>query len=252
MAPLVASDARPTVDVLIFAGGIGSRMGAGTRPKQFLELSGRPIIDYTIAHFAHHPLVSSITISCVASWAEYLESFLETRHYATPIEIVPGGSTGQESIFNALDCVHRKREGEPDGIVLVHDGVRPLIDADAITACIESVAERGCTATIAPAIETVIVRDEEGMVSDVLDRSHCSLARAPQGFWREDFHAAHLRAICEGRNDFIDSVSLMSHYGHAIFTVEGPVENIKVTTPTDYYAFKAYMEARDQSALWRD
>jgi 2-C-methyl-D-erythritol 4-phosphate cytidylyltransferase len=66
----------------------------------------------------------------------------------------------------------------------------------------------------------------------------------------EDLYAAHLKAQEEGKRDFVDSISLMAHYGHKIFVVEGPAENIKVTTPMDYYAFKGYMEARDQESLW--
>lgn len=245
-----ANDSLTTVDTLIFAGGIGRRMGLSDRPKQFLELSGRPIIDYTIEHFARHPDVSRITVVCLESWIDYLKNYLSTRHYTLPIDIVPGGKTGQESIFLGLNHIHSLGRTERD-IVLVHDGVRPLIDAETISACIQSVANRGCTATVAPAIETVIVRNASQQVTNILDRSHCSLARAPQGFLTEQLYRAHLSAQADKRGDFVDSISLMAHYGYSIYTVEGPAENIKVTTPTDYYAFRAYMEARDQAHLLR-
>lgn len=238
------------VEVVLFAGGVGRRMGGSRRPKQFLELGGRPIIDYTIAHFAEHPLVTGIVVVCLEGWIPYLSDFLATRHYSVPIDIVPGGSTGQESIFLGIDHLRSKHPNDSDAIVLIHDGVRPLIDEKTITACIESVAEHGCTATVAPSTETVIVTDDHGIVEHVLTRSRCGLARAPQGFFLEELHAAHCDARAEGKGDFIDSVSMMSHYGYVIHTVEGPAENIKVTTPMDYYAFKGYMEARDQRMLW--
>ena len=244
--------ARVITEAVIFAGGVGRRMGDSARPKQFLELGGRPIIDYTIAHFADHPLMDGIVVVCLEDWIPYLRSFLATRHYRLPIDVIPGGDTGQESIFNGVAHLHAKHPGNPDAVVLVHDGVRPLIDQRTISACIASVAERGPTATIAPSTETVIVTDDGGMVRDVLARSRCGLARAPQGFALEELYAAHIRARAEGKDDFIDSVSMMSYYGHAIHTVEGPAENIKVTTPMDYYAFKGYMEARDQRMLWGD
>jgi len=239
-------------EAVIFAGGVGRRMGGSARPKQFLELGGRPIIDYTISRFAEHPLVDRIVVSCLKSWIDYLADFLDSRHYATPIAIVAGGDTGQESIFRGLDYLHGLHPGDKDIVVLVHDGVRPLIDQETITACIRSVCEYGPTTTIAPSTETVIVTGDDGVVRDVLTRSRCGLARAPQGFKLEELYAAHLQAKRDGKGDFIDSVSMMSHYGYPIHTVEGPAENIKVTTPMDYYAFKGYMDARDQRMLWGD
>lgn len=240
------------VETVIFAGGVGRRMGGSKRPKQFLELGGRPIIDYTIAHFAEHPMVSRIVISCLESWMPYLESFLRTRHYTTPVDVIAGGSTGQDSIFRGLAHLRERHPGDEEAVVLVHDGVRPLIDAATIEACATSAYECGPTATIAPSTETVIVTNNDGVVEHVLDRSRCGLARAPQGFRLEGLYAAHLRAQKEHEDDFIDSVSMMAHYGYRIHTVEGPAENIKVTTPMDYYAFKGYMEARDQRMLWGD
>ncbi|MEE1158929.1 MAG: IspD/TarI family cytidylyltransferase [Atopobiaceae bacterium] len=240
------------VETVIFAGGVGRRMGGSKRPKQFLELGGRPIIDYTIAHFAEHPHVSGIVVACLDSWIPYLESFLQTRHYSTPIDVIAGGSTGQDSIFRGLAHLRARHPGDNEAIVLVHDGVRPLIDGDTIEACARSAYEYGPTATIAPSTETVIVTNDDGVVEHVLERSCCGLARAPQGFRLEELYAAHLRAQQDRKDDFIDSISLMSHYGSRIYTVEGPAENIKVTTPMDYYAFKGYMEARDQRMLWGD
>lgn len=238
------------VEAVIFAGGVGRRMGAGPRPKQFLELGGRPIIDYTIAHFAEHPQVTRVVVVCLESWIPYLERVLAKRRYELPIDIVPGGSSGQESIFNGVRHLHELHPEDENAIVLIHDGVRPLIDEKTITDCIESVRTRGCTATIAPAIETITLTDEDGAISQVIPRSEVSLARAPQAFRLEELYGAHLKAQEEGLDEFIDSVSLMTHYGYKIYTVEGPAENIKVTTPMDYFAFKGYMDARDQRMLW--
>ncbi len=238
------------VEAVVFAGGVGRRMGGGPRPKQFLELGGRPVIDYTIAHFAEHPLVTGIVVVCLESWIPYLKQTLARRRYETPIAIVPGGATGQESIFHGLEFLHNAHPNDNEAIVLVHDGVRPLIDEKTITACIESVVAHGTAATVAPAIETITLTDDDGAIKQVIPRGEVSLARAPQAFRLEELYAAHLRSKQENLGEFIDSVSLMVHFGYRIFTVEGPAENIKVTTPMDYYAFKGYMDARDQRMLW--
>ena len=237
------------VETLIFAGGVGRRMGGSKRPKQFLELCGRPFIDYTIAHFAEHPDVTGIVVVCLESWIPYLRRVLASRKYDKHIDVIPGGETGQDSIFRGLKFLHDRHPGDADAVVLVHDGVRPLINAEVISACLESVVAHGATATIAPSPETVVVRGEGTTVESVLTRSLCGFARAPQGSRLEDLYQAHLRAQEEGL-EFVDSISMLSHYGHPIYTVDGPSENIKVTTPMDYYAFKGYMDARDQRMLW--
>jgi 2-C-methyl-D-erythritol 4-phosphate cytidylyltransferase len=240
------------VDALIFAGGVGRRMRGSQRPKQFLELGGKPIIGYTIDRFARHPEVTHVIIACLESWIPYLQHYLDDTGYRKPVDIVPGGRTGSDSIFQGLEATRSRHPGDKDAVVLVHDGVRPLIDEKTISACIASVLARGCTATVAPATETVVVSDEQGRMREVFDRSECFFARAPQGFRLEELYAAHVRARDEGVDEFVDSISLMAHYGHAIYTVEGPIENIKVTTPSDYYAFKSYMDAKDLSGLWED
>lgn len=240
---------KPTVEALIFAGGVGRRMGASSRPKQFLELGGRPIIDFTIAHFAEHELVDGIVVVCLASWIDYLRHVLARTSYPTPIAIVPGGATGQDSIFNGLVYLHNLHPTDDEAIVLVHDGVRPLINHETISSCITSVIERGTTAVVGPCTETIIVNGDNNQMEHAFDRKDCSLARAPQGARTEDLYQAHL-ASKEQNLEFIDSISMLSHFGHQIYTVEGPAENIKVTTPLDYYAFKGYMDARDQRMLW--
>jgi 2-C-methyl-D-erythritol 4-phosphate cytidylyltransferase len=226
-------------------------MGSSKRPKQFLELGGRPIIDYTLAHFAEHPLISRIVVACLADWIDYLRDICDRRRYDVPIDIVRGGATGQESIFLGLSHLREGHAGDEDAIVLVHDGVRPLIDEKTITDCIDSVETRGATAVVAPATETIIVNGPDQTISSALERDACSLARAPQGCHTEDLFRAHV-ASREAHLEFIDSISMLAYYGHTIYTVEGPLENIKVTTPLDYYAFKGYMDARDQRMLWAD
>lgn len=239
------------VEALIFAGGVGRRMGASARPKQFLELAGRPIIDFTIAKFAEHPQVTGVTVVCIESWISFLCDVIEHRNYGVPVHIVAGGASGQESIYNGLVSLRSRHPGDESAVVLVHDGVRPIIDDCTISSCIASVKEHGCTATVVPAIETIVLTDNDGSVSDVIPRSRVNLARAPQGFFTEELYKAHLRAK-EDELEFIDSISLMSHYGYKIYTVEGNPENIKVTTPMDYYAFRGYMDALDQRLLWKN
>ncbi|MBR6483536.1 MAG: 2-C-methyl-D-erythritol 4-phosphate cytidylyltransferase, partial [Clostridiales bacterium] len=99
--------------------------------------------------------------------------------------------------------------------------------------------------TVVPAIETIIETDDEGNIAKVADRSVCKLARAPQSFILSDILEAHRKSLEEGAQEMIDSAMLMQHYGTVLHTVEGPVENIKITTPMDYYVFKAMVELQE-------
>lgn len=232
---------------LIFAGGTGQRMNTKTRPKQFLELHGKPIIIYTLEQFENHPDIAGIVVVCLESWIPFLEKLLARYDIAKVSAVVPGGASGQESIRNG---VYKASELYPeDSIVLVHDGVRPLVDAATISACIEKTEECGNAITTVPAIET-IVREDGGKVTDIIDRKECVMAKAPQAFRLGELKAAHDRSVADGRDDFIDSASLMRHYGHELFTVEGSPENIKITTPSDFYTFRALVDARENSQIF--
>lgn len=232
---------------LIFAGGTGQRMNTKTRPKQFLELHGKPIILYTIEVFENHPAIDAVVVVCLEDWIPFLEKKLVHYDIEKVVAVVPGGATGQESIRHGLDAL-AERVGE-EATVLVHDGVRPLISPDTISECIASVEERGSAITVTPAIET-IVQEENGEVVNVIERQACRMAKAPQCFSLGELLGAHRRAQEDGLGDFIDSASLMRHYGHTLYTVEGTPENIKITTPSDFYIFRAFVDARENSQIF--
>ncbi len=233
---------------MIFAGGSGTRMKCTAKPKQFLELNGKPIIVYTIEHFQKHPEIDSIAVVCIKDWIDHLKGLVESYRLTKVKWIVAGGATSQESTRNGLYAVSADQDPK-DTIVLIHDGVRPLINADTIHDNIESVKKYGSAITTAPAIETIITSENGTEVTSVIDRSICRLARAPQSFYLADIISAHERAIKEGYTEIIDSASLMSHYGHKLHLVDGPIENIKITTPSDFYIFRAINEVKENMQI---
>ena len=234
---------------IIFAGGTGTRMNTKTKPKQFLELHGKAILVHTIEHFQRHKQIDGIVLVCVSDWIDYAMELLEIYHLTKVVAVVPGGSSGQKSIRNGLEKA-RELYSEEDTIVLIHDGVRPLIDEDTITNAITCVHEHGSAVVVSPALETIAVQDDSGGIGQIIDRSLCQLAKAPQCFYLGEILRAHRQAQEEGRGDFIDSASLMRFYGHELHTVEGPVENIKITTPLDFYLFRAISDARENSQIF--
>ena len=233
---------------IIFAGGVGRRMNSGGTPKQFLELHGKPIIIHTLEVFEFCPEIDGICISCHPDYLSYMRRLCDKFLISKVKWIVPGGATGQESIFNGLDAVHQ--DCPEDTVVLIHDGVRPNISGDLLRDNIQSVLTRGSAISCAQATETPAEIDEQGKVCSVTAREHAVIAKAPQSFFLRDIYAAHKRAQRENRSDFIDSASMLRHYGAELYTVPCRWDNIKITTPSDFYIFRAILEAKENSQIF--
>lgn len=228
---------------LIFAGGTGSRMNVKTTPKQFLTLHGKEIIIHTLEHFEECKQIDSIIVVCIEPWIEYLKELLMKYSIKKVKWIVEGGETGQDSIYNGVKTIYK--ECPHNSIVLVHDGVRPLIDTEVIENNIACVEKFGTAITVVPSIETVIMVNENECIEKIADRKQCMMAKAPQSFYLKELMDAHQKARKEGKHDFVDSASIMSYYGYKLKTVQGSYENIKITTPSDYYIFRALSEAKE-------
>jgi 2-C-methyl-D-erythritol 4-phosphate cytidylyltransferase len=232
---------------LIFAGGTGKRMNVSSCPKQFLTLHGKEIIIHTIEKFENSKDIDAILVVCIEDWIDHLRKTITVNQISKVRWIIPGGSTGQESIRLGLSKLAEECPG--DSVVLIHDGVRPLIDESLIRQNIESVLANGSAISASPAIETVIA-SKDGKVANIYDRKDCYYAKAPQSFFLKDIVRAHETALRDGKDDFIDSASMMRHYGHELSIVECPYQNIKITTPPDYYTFKGILESRENSQIF--
>lgn len=233
--------------VVIFAGGSGKRMNTVVKPKQFLELRGKPIIIYTLELFDNHPAIDGIVVSCIEKWIPYLKELIRKFGILKVRSIVPGGDTGQDSIYNGLISAEKLFSG--DSCVLIHDGVRPLITDQTISDNIEAVHQYGSCITCIPAIETFVISKPEGQL-EIPSRKDSLVARAPQSFVLFDILSAHRRALQENKHDFIDSCSMMSSYGYKLHMTIGPMENIKITTPTDFFIFKAMVEVHENQQIF--
>jgi 2-C-methyl-D-erythritol 4-phosphate cytidylyltransferase len=231
---------------VIFAGGQGSRLHNYSRPKQFLEFRGKPIVVYTIEIFQQIAEIDGIVVACLEDWIPYLRNQVEKYQLTKVMEIVPGGKRGQDSIFNGLVCA--EQHYPDDTLVLIHDGVRPLAMEKSIIECIEVAKEKGNCVVCVPAMETVITKSKESL--SIIDRDISLIARAPQCFMLKDVLAAHRQAQAEERHVFVDTCTMMHHYGYEFYTILGTMENIKITTPADYFMFRSIIEAREEGAIF--
>lgn len=234
---------------VIFAGGVGKRMHSKDIPKQFLKLHDKPIIIHTLELFEQNKNIDAIVVACLSNYIGYLNELVSQYNLKKVQSIVPGGKTGQDSIFNGLKAAESVGDREKD-IVLIHDGVRPLIDQKTIDDNIASVKKYGSAITCVKAKETIIVVDDKENISSINDRSMSRLARAPQSFYLNDILSAHEQALKAGRHDFIDSCSIMTFYGHKLHLIPGPQENIKITTPDDFYTMRALLDAKENAQIY--
>jgi D-ribitol-5-phosphate cytidylyltransferase len=224
---------------VIFAGGIGVRMNSRAVPKQFLEIHGKPVIIHALEHFEAHPDIDGIAIAILAEYRDHLVELLRRYGIGKARWIVAGGETGQQSRHNALKAV--AQNCPEDTIVLIHDGVRPLIHAALISANIESVVMHGSGITCTKANETVVSSGDHH-IEAVIPRDHVYTAQAPQSFRLGEILSLYDRAVAEGEHDTIDSCSLMHRYGRKLYLVDGPSSNIKITTAQDFYLCRTFFE----------
>jgi 2-C-methyl-D-erythritol 4-phosphate cytidylyltransferase len=230
---------------LIFAGGTGRRMNTTDKPKQFLELHGKPIIIYTIEHFEKHSEIDSICVVCLKSYIEELKFLLDKWAIKKVNLIVPGNDEGGDrSIYCGLDAL--SAICKEDDTVLIHDGVRPLINSKLIDDVIECVHKNGTAITIDSVTESIANISDRGVA--IPPRHEMFAVKAPQAFTFSLIWDLYKKALRDGYRT-IDSAHLCSIYGVPMHFVQSSNYNVKITKQEDYYVFRALFEAIENKQL---
>jgi 2-C-methyl-D-erythritol 4-phosphate cytidylyltransferase len=237
---------------IIFAGGSGSRMGHKTSegedlPKQFIEVEGKPIIIWTLEYFENSQQIDEIVIVMNPEWIEYCKDQITKFGMQKISAVVEGGETSQDSIYNGL--VKAKELFGENNIVLLHDGVRPLISEKLIDDCIDSVKKHGTAITSLPATETIVYSKSGVLVNDTSVRNETYIASAPQAFILNEILDAHneIRHSNPEYINIVDSCTLYNNLGKQCHLVRGPIGNIKLTRPEDIATFKAIKAYRENN-----
>lgn len=238
---------------IIFAGGSGTRMKTHGVPKQFLKVEGKSIIIKTLENFEYNNEIDKIYIACKEDWINYLKEEIDNSNITKVAKIVPGGETGQDSIYNALKAAGQ--ENPANSIVLIHDGVRPFISQELISKNIQDVKDYGSSITSTPCFETAIISSDGENVENVPSRSIMYTAQAPQCFYLGKILQLHeeVRKKPQKYEGIVDSCNLMKSNGYNVHITLGPRNNVKVTTPSDYYVVQAlYRYEEDEKRNSRD
>lgn len=229
---------------LVFAGGTGQRMRSREIPKQLLKVHNKEIIIHTLEHFEAHSNIDKIVLVFNKEYISQMKQLINDYSFKKIIAIIPGGNSGQESIYKGL--VEIKNHASNEDVVLIHDGVRPLITSKLISDNIDGTLKYGNSISSTPATETVLLTNDNNVL-EIIDRKQARYGRAPQTFKFNEIYAAHLNALKDNKFDFIDSASMMKHYGHELYFTNCSTDNIKITTIKDYYIFKAILDAKEMS-----
>lgn len=219
------------VHVVIFAGGVGARMKSLDIPKQFINVDGKPIIIRTLENFSTHPQVDNIVISCLKDKIDYMWDLIAEYKVQKVTSIVPGGENGHGSIHNGL--VEVQRFSSPKDIVLICDGVRPLVSHQLISDCIREAEEYSTAVPVTPSIDSVLQSEDGKTCKLSLPRQNMYITQAPQGYTMEKIMWAHDEALKRGIMNPVSSGELLIELGETIHIFKGERDNIKVTTPED-------------------
>lgn len=227
---------------VIIAGGSGARMGQDI-PKQFINVYDKPVLIYTLEGFQKHPLIDAIEVVCLEGWHDILRAYAKQFGIDKLQWIVSGGETGQESIRNGVYNLEGKAEA--DDIIIVHDGIRPLVDETVLTDVILKAREYGNAVTSLPYNEQIFVVDDEKSTVKYIPRETLRRVSTPQGYrfelLDEKYHEAFEKGI--GIRGSAYTNTMMVELGVRLYFAAGSDKNIKLTTKDDLEMFKAYLKS---------
>jgi 2-C-methyl-D-erythritol 4-phosphate cytidylyltransferase len=230
-----------TIAILI-AGGSGSRMGQDI-PKQFINVYDKPVLLYTLEGFQKHPMIDAIEVVCLDGWHDILRAYAKQFGITKLQWIVSGGSTGQESIRNGV--YHLEGIAKPDDIIIIHDGIRPLVDETVLTDVIRKAQQYGNAVTAMPYNEQIFVADDEISTVKYIPRETLRRVATPQGYrfdlLDEKYHEAYEKEIGIYGSSYANT--MMVELGVRLYFAAGSDKNIKLTTKDDLEMFKAYLKS---------
>ncbi len=227
---------------IIIAGGSGSRMGQDI-PKQFINVYDKPILIYTLEGFQKHPQIDAIEVVCLEGWTDVLWAYSKQFGISKLKWVVSGGQTGQESIRNGVYNLEGKVDDED--IIIIHDGIRPLVDETVLTDVILKAKQYGNAVTSLPYNEQIFVVDDEKSTTKYIPRETLRRVSTPQayqfGLLDSKYHEAFEKGIGIFGSHYTNT--MMVELGVRLYFAAGSDKNIKLTTKDDLEIFKAYLKS---------
>ena len=237
---------------IILAAGVGQRMRSGGLPKQFLQLMGKPIVVYTLEKFEQTEDIDKVIIVCHGSYVEQMQKLVNLYQLSKVETIIVGGSNRQNSLQRGLDAV-KQMGGQENDIVVIHDGVRPLVNITTIQENVRVAKQYGCAVTVHPVTESVVItKSEEAEISDFMKRADTYSLTAPQSFQLGKIMEAYkaMEGVDEGEIPLLDAAMVYAKAGEEVHLVKEQGPNIKITTAEDFYFLKAILELEENKYIF--
>ena len=235
---------------IIIAGGSGHRMGQDI-PKQFINVNDKPILMYTLDGFQKHPQVDAIEVVCIDGWHDVVWAYAKQFNISKLKWVTSGGETGQESIKNGI--YNLKDVCKDDDIIIIHDGIRPLVDDTVLTDVIKTAKEKGNAVTSMPYNEQIFVvaEDDNSTTTKYIPRETLRRVSTPQAYTYKKLDWAYHKAFEEKIGIYGSSYTntMMVELGERLHFAAGSDKNIKLTTKDDLEMFKAYLKAEKDTWL---
>ena len=226
---------------LILAGGVGERMGQDI-PKQFLNVNDKPVIVYTMEAFQKHPEIDGIVVVCLEGWQSIVQAYARQFGIAKLESIVPGGVNGQDSIRNGLhDIAGRHRV---DDMVLIHDGIRPMVSQEVISDNIRVCRTYGNAIAVVPCTAAMLKTFDALSTVEQVPRDDLKITQTPQSFYLGDILEAHQEALDRGITNSVASCTMYIELGRKLYLSAGSEKNLKLTTTEDIEIFRALLNEK--------
>lgn len=242
---------------LVLAAGVGQRMRNTGLPKQFLKINGKPIIVYTLEKFEELTEISGIVIVCKEGYLEQMQVFVDRYHIAKVKKILVGGKDRQGSLYRGLQAVW-DIGGKTDDVVIIHDGVRPLVSTVTINENIRVATEFGAAMTVHPVTETVVVTTgDDAQIDNFKKRDKTYSLTSPQTFRLGKIMDAYTKMEEEKRGadednilPLLDAAMVYAKYKGKVPMVKESGTNIKITTPEDFYILRSMFEMEENKFIF--
>lgn len=226
---------------LIIAGGTGSRMGQDI-PKQFINVYDKPVIIYTLENFQKHPMIDEIYVVCIDGWHDILRAYSKQFNISKLKDIFSGGKSAQESIKNGI--FNLKEKAKDEDVIIIHDGVRPLVDDSVLSDVIIKCEEYGNAVTSLPYNEQIFKIYDEKSTKEYIPRETLRRVSTPQAYKYSKLLWGYEKAFSEnigiGPNSYTNT--MMTDLGETLYFASGSDKNIKLTTKDNLEMFKAFLK----------
>ncbi|MCM1219905.1 MAG: 2-C-methyl-D-erythritol 4-phosphate cytidylyltransferase [Lachnospiraceae bacterium] len=237
---------------VILAAGVGQRMRNSGLPKQFLKLMGKPIVVYTLEKFEESSEIDKIIVVCHGSYIEYMKELLSVYQLRKVAGVIVGGCDRQSSVRRGLDFI-LENGGKADDIVVIHDGVRPLVGLSTIHENVRIAAQYGCAVTVHAVRESVVVTEsDETDMAGFRKRADTYSMTSPQSFQLDKITEAYQTVNLSEQFDMplLDAAMVYAKAGGKVHLVKEQGTNIKITTPEDVYFLKAILELEENKYIF--